>query len=560
MRYLAWPLVGRPSVWWAASGRRADVQRWAIPGFLAVLSLLLWIAIYFPTLASLVRRWNSDANYSHGYLVPLVSAFLLKQSLEVYAGRSSLNLIGGTLTGSVMLILALGLSVGTVLVPSVIAESASMLLSLWGLAILIGGWNWWRRLWAPIGFLVFMVPWPSELYSKAAFPLQLFASQVAAGILELCGLTVLREGNLIHLPGQTMHVAQACSGMRQLTAFLAIAACAAFLVRRPLWYRITLLASSVLIAFIVNVLRVTATGLVIYHFGANWTEGTLHTLEGLVMILLGLGILLAEIQLLDWLLVPAAGEVPAPPDAAAVSRASHGDPTSSIDPNRLRSRVVLAVVLLSLGAGGRVALARQFHGSDTPQTLHRGLSEFPKQLGAWSGVDETPRKEVLDMMKLDDYLQRVYRHSTGQEVVLWISFSKTSRDQYHYPTVCMEGSGWTEEESERKLMNVVIPGRAERNVSPLRMRFVKPDRGRQYVYYWYYLIGERDIDRAMRTLSRTTRFFLRGRSNASATVEIFTQSPTVDVELVDDLARRIAIELDHWMPDEAWSQSLLGAN
>lgn len=560
MRDLTRPLLGRPNLWIALGGRRGVLERWLVPGLLAILALVLCAAIYAPTLGSLVRRWSSDANYSHGFLVPLVSAFLLKQSLEARPSFSSLKIAGGALVGAIVLTLSICLSVGTALVPSVILEAASMLLAMAGLALLLGGWNWWRHLWAPIGFLIFMVPWPSELYSKAAFPLQLLSSRVAAVILELCGLSVLRDGNLIHLPGQTMHVAQACSGMRQLTAFVAIATCAALLVQRPMWYRLTLFVSSVAIAFVVNVLRVTFTGIIIYSFGVSWTEGMLHTIEGLVMIVLGSGILLAEIQLLDWLMA-------SPPSETSVSRprdrsklADKSSPEGIADRRNLRNRLSLAVAILFVGLCGRTAVARQFDEDNANPLLARPLSDFPKQFGAWRGTDEAPRKEVLDMMKLDDYLQRVYRHPSGQEVVLWISFSKTSRDQYHYPTVCMEGSGWTEAESERHSLDVAIPGKSGREVQPLRLRFVKADRAQQYVYYWYYLIGERDIDRAMRHLSQMTRLFLRGRANASATVEIFTQSSAVDVELVDDLARRIAVELDHWVPEDAWSQSLLGAN
>lgn len=269
-------------------------------------ALAAWVAIYHETLASLVRRWNSDPNYSHGYLVPFVSAYLAWQAIEaegpkqVFACQPRRR--DGVFAGASLLIAAILLAMGTLVVPSLVGESASMLLSLAGVVLLLGGWSWWRRLWAPIAFLVFLIPWPSELYSRAAFPLQLVVSRIAAALFEILGIPVLRDGNLIHLPGQTMHVAQACSGMRQLTAFLAIAACAALLVQRPLWYRITLLVSSVPIAILVNALRVTATGLVIHFAGAQWAEGSLHTLEGLAMIVVGLGVFWAETRLLDWLL------------------------------------------------------------------------------------------------------------------------------------------------------------------------------------------------------------------------------------------------------------------
>jgi exosortase len=270
--------------------------------FLGVAAVAVWAAIYHETLLSLVRRWNSDPNYSHGYLVPLVSAYLAWQSWEAAGGRRRIPLRGGTVAGASLLCFAMVLASATALVPSLVGESASMLLALAGIALLVGGWAWWRHLWAPIAFLVFLVPWPSELYSRAAFPLQLLVSRMSAVLLEIAGVPVLRDGNLIHLPGQTMHVAQACSGMRQLTAFLAITACAALLVRRPLWYRLALLVSSIPIAVLVNGLRVTATGLIIHHVGVEWTQGMLHTAEGLIMILLGLAVLGLEVQLLDWTL------------------------------------------------------------------------------------------------------------------------------------------------------------------------------------------------------------------------------------------------------------------
>lgn len=279
---------------------------------LGAAALAVWAAIYQETLLSLVRRWNSDPNYSHGYLVPFVSAYLAWQSWEAGGGRRRIELRGGAVAGLFLLCFAMLLAVATTLVPSLVGESASMLLALAGIALLVGGWTWWRHLWAPIAFLVFLVPWPSELYTRAAFPLQLLVSRTSAVLLEVVGVPVLRDGNLIHLPGQTMHVAQACSGMRQLTAFLAITACAAFLVRRPLWYRLALLASSIPIAVLVNALRVTATGLIIHHAGVEWTQGALHTAEGLIMILVGLAVLGLEVRLLDWMLDRPVGEPSAP--------------------------------------------------------------------------------------------------------------------------------------------------------------------------------------------------------------------------------------------------------
>ena len=279
---------------------------------LSAVAICLFVATYWTTLVSLVTRWNSDANYSHGYLVPLASLYLLHQSLEDRRDRRTLSVQGGTITGSILLVLGLLLAWGTTIVPSLVGECTSMLLVIAGSILAVGGWSWWRHAWAPVLFLVFMVPWPSSLYSQAAFPLQLFVSQVAGVLLQVVGIPVICDGSLLHLPGQTMHVAQACSGLRQLTAFLAMAACAALLVQRPMWYRGTLLMSAVPIALLINILRVTITGVLTYHGYGDLTEGALHTVEGMVMILAGFGVMALEIKLLDWLWVGPANESTSP--------------------------------------------------------------------------------------------------------------------------------------------------------------------------------------------------------------------------------------------------------
>lgn len=271
----------------------------------------LWGTAFFPTLTALVDRWGSDENYSHGFLVPVVSLYLALQNFKSRPITGDVR--GGWLLGGSIILLGMSFGCVTVLFPSLLAECLAMLAVLAGGILLVGGREWWSRLQTPMLFLLFAVPWPSALYSRIAFPLQQFVCQAAAVVLELCGVTVNRVGNVIHMAKQSMHVAQACSGMRQLTAFLAISTCAAILVARPKWYRAVLLFSAIPIAVAINVIRVSATGLVINYGNPEWTHGAMHTVEGLVMVALGMGVLWCEVQVLEWMLEPAA---PAREDAA----------------------------------------------------------------------------------------------------------------------------------------------------------------------------------------------------------------------------------------------------
>ncbi|MGL5095461.1 MAG: exosortase/archaeosortase family protein [Planctomycetia bacterium] len=297
---LAWLSEQRsPTADEAAAMVRAASRPANLPAVgLAVGLTAAWIASYWNTFSVLVQRWSGDPNYSHGFVVPLVSLYLLWQQPLPVGDRPR----GGWFVGAAAVVAGVALRWITLLLPSLLLECTSMLLMLGGLVILLGGWAWWRRAWPALSFLVFMIPWPRALYSRVAFPLQLFVSHVASVLLQLAGIPVLQDGNLIHLPAETMHVAEACSGLRQLTAFLAICTCAALLMRRPMWYRTFVLASAVPIAVVINVVRVTGTGLVIQFGDKAWTEGLLHTAEGLVMVGLGLGLLMLELKLLDWLL------------------------------------------------------------------------------------------------------------------------------------------------------------------------------------------------------------------------------------------------------------------
>ena len=157
-----------------------------------------------------------------------------------------------------------------------------------------------KRYWFAFFFLVFMVPLPIALYSKIASPLQLFASRVASTLMNATGVPVLCEGNKMTLPGGLqMFVAEACSGMRQLTGFLALTTAVAYWTTRPAWYRVVIVISALPIALSANIARVMLTGYIMHFVNPQFALGTYHTLEGLLMMGFGLLLLQAECWVLD---------------------------------------------------------------------------------------------------------------------------------------------------------------------------------------------------------------------------------------------------------------------
>lgn len=265
------------------------------------------------SLTHFVWSWANDENYSHGFLVPFISLYFAREAYR----RGPIADQPAMWTGLIMLVFAMLVNLATVIVPVPFVADLCLLLAIAAICTIVLGRAATRRFAFAIGFLLFMVPLPLALYTMVASPLQLLVSRFASRLLGTLGVPVLCNGNLITLPGDIqMFVAEACSGMRQLTGFLALTTAVVYMTQRPIWHRALLVLSSVPIAMTANVIRVTATGCIMYYLDPRLAEGSFHTAEGLVM----LGIGLAMLYALSWVLDSVASVIE--PSARPVGSAS----------------------------------------------------------------------------------------------------------------------------------------------------------------------------------------------------------------------------------------------
>ena len=254
------------------------------------------VAMFWPNVQHFVYVWTTDENYSHGFLVPFISLYFAKEAARL----GPVAMRPGTALGVALLLASILGRLATVVVPVGFVGDLSFLIGGAGVCSILFGTAALKRYGFAITFLVFMIPLPVALYARIASPLQLGVSQVAAAMLNLSGIPALCEGNMITLPGDNrMFVAEACSGMRQLTGFLALATAWAFLVARPAWYRLVLIVGSIPIAMTANVVRVTLTGMITYYFDPRYASGAYHTAEGILMMGFGLAMLYAGSWTLD---------------------------------------------------------------------------------------------------------------------------------------------------------------------------------------------------------------------------------------------------------------------
>lgn len=248
----------------------------ASAGLLAAPFALLLI-IYLPALIDLVGDWWRDSNYSHGFLIPVVSGYLLwKKRDELRAAASQVDYRGLVLValGMLMFVFANGGA-------EYFTLRVSFVVSLFGLIWFLFGRIVIGKSWFELAFLIFMIPIPYVIYFAATFPMQLLASKITASILNLIGMGAIRQGNIIHIQGYSLEVAEACSGMRSVMALLALGALYAYTTQRRFSGKLILFLSTIPIAVVANVIRVFVTSLLAYTVTEKVTHEPLHSIMGL---------------------------------------------------------------------------------------------------------------------------------------------------------------------------------------------------------------------------------------------------------------------------------------
>ena len=234
------------------------------------------VFLYREVLWGLGSDWNNNPDYSHGFLVPFLSAYFIWERWNALSDETP----SPSIWGIGLLSLGLFSLVVGLIGAELYVQRASLIVVLSGLVLLILGWKYLWLLSFPIGFLIFMIPLPAIVVNTIAFPLQLFAAQTATFCLFSLGIPVLREGNLIMLATTTLEVAEACSGLRSLLSLLALGTVYGYFSQDVMWKRWMLVLLSVPIAIIANAFRVSGTGILAHYFGAEAAEGFYHTFEG----------------------------------------------------------------------------------------------------------------------------------------------------------------------------------------------------------------------------------------------------------------------------------------
>jgi len=269
----------------------ATAARAAPPGRSEWILLALIAVVFAPALLSLAEVWWNVDYQSHGFLVPVVSLWVLLRErlawrrLPVQPDARGLALLG----------LAFGAYLVAIGIGSVPLQGVALVAALTGAVLRARGPRWLRHLAFPIGFLIFMIPVPPSWIQPLIVKLQIFVSEASVRVLSLLGAVVLREGNVLTLPGgDSLFVAEACSGVTSVITLAPLGVLVAYLTLRRPWTRALLIASVIPLAMAGNLVRVVVTVLAAQRFGAGVaTEGPPHELLGMLTYGVAVGLLLA---------------------------------------------------------------------------------------------------------------------------------------------------------------------------------------------------------------------------------------------------------------------------
>jgi len=237
------------------------------------------LLLYAPVLKNLVYDWIYLPDFSHGFLIPVISLYL------VYERRNRLSNLSpsGQWAGFGLILFGIFLFFLGKLASEYFAMRFSLIVVIGGIILFLLGKDFYKTLLFPVVFLIFMIPLPSIFIDQITFPMQLLASSIAANLLYLIDIPVLKEGNIIHLTNTSLEVAEACSGIRSLFSLLALSVVFAYLTHKKFWKRVILISCAFPIAIAANATRVFGTGIFAYRYGDEIAQGFLHGFSGWII-------------------------------------------------------------------------------------------------------------------------------------------------------------------------------------------------------------------------------------------------------------------------------------
>jgi exosortase D (VPLPA-CTERM-specific) len=430
--------------------------------------LLSYLLFYWGTIQSLINLWMTDGDYSYAFLIPLITGYIIWEKRKQIASTP----LGTNWMGGIFFLVFLMISLYGILGSSPSAVRPAIPLMILSITLFCFGTAVFRVLAFPLGVLIFMIPLPTTVQAMIGVPLKLIASKLGVLMMQLFGISVFIEGNVIDLGVTQLQVADACSGLRYILPLFAMGVLFAYFFEKVRWRQLVLVLTTIPIAIIANGFRVGMTGILVSFYGNSAAEGLFHDFSGWLVFMLSFGLLFL-LQL----------GLKAIPTKALGKTKEQQNPDIDIKSKKQSISAIPLVLcsLLLLIASGMV-----YSTSVLPSlSLKDGFRGFPLVINDWQGTIETMDNEIISLSGAEEAFNGSYKNKDGRIVSLYIGYRGSpfneSENFFHSPSICLPSSGWETDRITKRTVNNVDPFK---NIMVHEMIVEKMEQ-KQLVYYWF---------------------------------------------------------------------------
>ncbi len=429
------------------------------------IALLFAMIAYWGGLSDAVFRWNNQEEYSHGFLIPFVSLYILWEKKEQIKAAMGPPLWSGI---AVILIAIAIFIVGEISALFLLIQY-SFVMVLLGLSMVTIG-RATKYTVAPILLLLFAIPLPYVIEVLLTAKLQLISSWLGVEFIRLFRIPVYLEGNVIDLGVYQLQVVEACSGLRYLFPLMSLGFIAAYFYQAAFWKRAIVFLATIPVTILMNSFRIGAIGVMVDNWGISMAEGFLHDFEGWIIFMACAVILFLLIWIMEKL-TNKNGSLAAVFGVVDVVEPSAGE--HYISNNGTNKPLIVSIIMLVA-----VLAMTQFIGKRV-ETIpgHVSFVNFPTTLGKWKGQHDTLDKDVITKLGMTDYLLANYSNDKQPPVNFYVAYYESQRKGVspHSPRVCIPGGGWEISLFERIMVDDY----------PVNRSVIKKGEQTQLVYYWF---------------------------------------------------------------------------
>lgn len=438
-----------------------------------LVSIVALGVIFAKSLVEMEYRWSSLEQYSHGYMIPAVAIFLVWVNMRAVKAMSWQP---SWWSSGLMLMALIGWCLGELSSLFIIVHY-SFIVAIVALTMSLIGWRGVLLLWAPLLYLIWMIPLPVFILNQLSQELQLISTQIGVAVIRLMDITVFAEGNVIDLGNYQLQVVEACSGLNYLFPLMSFGFLLAVLYKGPRWHSLLIFFATIPITVFMNSLRIGMIGIAVEYWGIGVADGFMHAFEGWFVFMTCLALLVLLIWLLNIRNRDGIGVLsridlsyPSLDEIKTVKRGSRAT----------RNTVAASTALCIL----MVPISLNFSTMEEVVPEREMFSQFPLIKNGWTGQEGVIEDRVLASLSLSDILFANYRRADiDMPINIYVAYyaSQSTGATIHSPRSCIPGGGW----EITSLEQLDLSDSLGMEGPEVNRAIIQMGAQRQLVYYWF---------------------------------------------------------------------------